>query len=89
MMVRNEESLLLDTLIHLKGFADFIVANDDASTDRTATILKNEPKVVYLIENRDWSSERLQFQIDARNQLLNSDLPPKNRSRCYVRDSGP
>jgi hypothetical protein len=52
--VRNEELLLRDTLDHLAGFAQAIVAYDDASTDRTYEILTAHPAVALVVRNTRW-----------------------------------
>lgn len=71
--VRNEELILEDTLNHLSGFADLIVAYEDASTDRTREILRAHPKVTLIIENNVWLSgvdDRLQSETRHRGLLL-------------------
>ncbi len=52
--VRNEELILVDTLRHLATFADIIVAYEDASTDGTRSILRNQPNVALIVENQRW-----------------------------------
>jgi glycosyltransferase involved in cell wall biosynthesis len=59
--VRNEALLLPDTLDHLSGQVDAIVAYDDASTDDTVEILRAHPKVAFVVANQAWEQD-----IDAR-----------------------
>lgn len=47
--VRNEERALPGFLHHMRDHVDGIVALDDCSTDSTAGILKNEPRVVSIL----------------------------------------
>lgn len=71
--VRNEEEILQDTLDHLNGFADLIVAYEDASTDKTRKILRANPKVALIIENDNWLSgveDRLHSETRHRGLLL-------------------
>jgi glycosyltransferase involved in cell wall biosynthesis len=71
--VRNEELILEDTLDHLSGFADLIVAYEDASTDRTRNILRTHPKVALTIENNIWLNgieDRLLSETRHRGLLL-------------------
>lgn len=71
--VRNEELILEDTLNHLSGFADLIVAYEDASTDKTRKILRANPKVALIIENDTWLSgveDRLHSETRHRGLLL-------------------
>jgi len=61
--MRNEALILPDTLDYLSGFADAIVAYDDASTDRTVEILRAHPKVALIVANREWEQD-----VDARKR---------------------
>lgn len=71
--VRNEELILKDTLDHLSGFCDIIVAYDDDSTDSTFDILRNHPKVVAIIRNFKWLpnvEDRIRCETTHRSALL-------------------
>jgi hypothetical protein len=59
--LRNEALILPDTLDHLAGQVDAIVAYDDASTDETVEILRQHPSVAFVIANSAWEQD-----IDAR-----------------------
>ncbi|GFO82525.1 MAG: hypothetical protein A49_21520 [Methyloceanibacter sp.] len=61
--MRNEALILPDTLEYLSGFADAIIAYDDASTDRTVEILRAHPKVALIVANREWEQD-----VDARKR---------------------
>ncbi len=61
--MRNEALILPDTLDYLSGFADAIIAYDDASTDRTVEILRAHPKVALIVANREWEQD-----VDARKR---------------------
>lgn len=52
--VRNEELILQDTLDHLSSFCDWIIAYDDASTDKTFEILHSHKDVISIIRNFHW-----------------------------------
>ena len=71
--VRNEELILRDTLAHLSGFCDGIVAYDDASTDATFSILRSHPKVWAVVRNFHWQpavQDRLESETSHRGALL-------------------
>ncbi len=88
--VRNEELILEDTLNHLSGFADLIVAYDDASTDQTREILRAHPKVFLIIENSFWLSsiaERLQSETRHRGLLLQEARKRWNFRWCMCCDA--
>lgn len=88
--VRNEELILEDTLDHLSGFADLIVAYEDASTDRTRDILRSHPKVALIIENNAWLSgieERLQSETRHRGLLLQESRKRWNFRWCMCCDA--
>lgn len=88
--VRNEELILEDTLNHLSGFADLIVAYEDASTDRTRDILRAHPKVALIIENNAWLSsmeERLQSETRHRGLLLQEARRRWNFRWCMCCDA--
>jgi glycosyltransferase involved in cell wall biosynthesis len=55
--VRNEALILPDTLDHLGGQVDAIVAYDDASTDDSVDILRQHPKVALIVANRSWEAD--------------------------------
>lgn len=72
--VRNESLILSDTLEHMRSFCDFIIAYDDASTDKTYQILKKHPSVVAVIRNSKWLpniEDRLKCETQDRLELLN------------------
>lgn len=52
--VRNEELIIYETLNHLSIFVDKIYVFDDASTDKTAQICVNHPKVEGVIRESEW-----------------------------------
>jgi len=88
--VRNEELILEDTLNHLSGFAELIVAYEDASTDRTRDILRAHPKVALIIENNAWLSsieERLQSETRHRGLLLQEARRRWNFRWCMCCDA--
>lgn len=71
--VRNESLILEDTLSHMSGFVDAIVAYDDASTDSTLEILRNCPKVAMVVANTNWEPSidaRLEAETRHRGLLL-------------------
>ena len=51
MCVRNEEYHLPSFLNHIRDYVDGFVVLDDGSTDNTINILKNEEKMLKIIEN--------------------------------------
>ena len=55
--IRNEALILPDTLDYLGKHVDAIVAYDDASTDETVEILREHPKVAFIIENGAWEQD--------------------------------
>jgi glycosyltransferase involved in cell wall biosynthesis len=55
--VRNEALILGDTLKYIGRHVDAIVAYDDASTDRTLEILRNNSKVALIIRNGSWEED--------------------------------
>jgi glycosyltransferase involved in cell wall biosynthesis len=88
--VRNEELILQDTLNHLSGFADVIVAYEDASTDRTREILRRHPKVALIIENNVWQSgveARLHSETRHRGLLLKEARKRWNFRWCMCCDA--
>ncbi len=54
--VRNEASILRDTLDYVSQFADAIVAYDDASTDESFDILRSHPAVAFIVRNSKWQT---------------------------------
>jgi len=71
--LRNESLILRDTLAHVCGFVDVIIAYDDASSDGTLDILKSHPKVAIIIENHkreEQSQARLAAETRHRGLLL-------------------
>lgn len=88
--VRNEESILEDTLDHLSKFADIIVAYDDASIDNTLNILKSHPKVGLVVENKVWLSkvdDRLLAETRHRGLLLQEARKRWNFLWCMCCDA--
>jgi glycosyltransferase involved in cell wall biosynthesis len=55
--VRNEASILGDTLDFVGRHVDAIIAYDDASTDRTLELLRRHPKVALILANGAWEAE--------------------------------
>ena len=52
--VRNEALILGDTLDFVGRHVDAIIAYDDASTDGTVELLRNHPKVAFILANGAW-----------------------------------
>lgn len=74
MRIRNEESVLEDTLKHIAEFADYICVYDDCSTDSTRKILKRNEKVFLIVENNKWregTENRLLSETRHRGLLVN------------------
>ena len=55
--VRNEALILGDTLDFVGRHVDAIIAYDDASTDRTVELLRNDPKVALILANGAWETD--------------------------------
>lgn len=71
--VRNESLILEDTLEHLSQFVDVICAYDDASTDNTLEILKDNSRVGLVVSNQKWLggiSDRLLSETRHRQLLF-------------------
>ena len=69
--VRNEESIILDTLKHLASFCTGgIFVYDDCSEDKTAEICKNFPSVIKVIENDKWDLNRERAEYENRAAIL-------------------
>jgi len=68
--VRNESLILQDTLNHFSQFVDKIILYDDASTDDTKKIAKENPHVLKIIENKHWNSNQEFVQTKQRQILL-------------------
>jgi len=67
--VRNAEGIIKHTLDHVASLVDEIYIYDDCSTDRTAEICKNHPKVKKVITGKEWkggSAERNKAEGDLR-----------------------
>ena len=50
--VKNEEKYLSGFFKHLREYVDGFIVLDDCSTDKTRSIIQNEPKVLSLLENK-------------------------------------
>ncbi|MCJ7597917.1 MAG: glycosyltransferase family 2 protein [Methyloceanibacter sp.] len=73
--VRNEASILPNTLDYLAGQVDAIIAYDDASTDRTVDILRGHPKVALVIANKSWEQDvAARKQAEGRHRGLLLDI---------------
>lgn len=70
--MRNEALILKDTLDHLAQFVDGIIIYDDASTDASVSIAKEHLKVIKIIENDKWQSERAEEETKHRQILLDA-----------------
>ncbi len=70
--VRNEELIIKDTLDYLSHISDGIVILDDASTDKTLSIIKNYPdKILSVLEIKKWSTgQRDRLETVHRQMLL-------------------
>ncbi len=69
--VRNEESIISDTLKHLASFCTGgIFVYDDCSEDKTAEICKNFPSVIKVIENDKWDLNRERAEFENRAAIL-------------------
>jgi glycosyltransferase involved in cell wall biosynthesis len=88
--VRNESLILQDTLQHLSEFCDYICAYDDASTDTTLDILKSHPKVILIIENKQWlptTEDRLSSETRHRGILLQETRKKISFTWCMCCDA--
>ncbi len=68
--IRNEESIIKDTLDHMAEFCDEVYVFDDASEDNTISICKNHPIVKGIIENKNWQQDREHEEFSNRQELL-------------------
>mgnify|MGYP001033595604 CR=1 FL=1 len=78
--IRNEEAIIKDTLDHVASLVDEIYVYDDCSTDKTVEICKKHPKVVKVIEGKEWkggSFERNKAEGDLRQKIYEEALKGK------------
>jgi len=68
--IRNEELIIQDTLDHMDTFCDGIIVYDDSSTDSTLDICKKHKSVIKIIENKNWSEDRLTAEYASRQELF-------------------
>jgi len=71
--VRNEQSIILDTLIYLSKLSDGIVILDDKSTDNTLRIIKKYKKILNIlkiIEIKKWSKKNRSLLETVHRQIL-------------------
>lgn len=67
--VRNESLIIEDTLRHMLGYCESIIAYDDASTDNTAEIMASFDRV-HLIQGKEWRKDRAAEETRHRAILL-------------------
>lgn len=70
--VRNESVIIKSTLDRLRGYLDFVIVLDDASTDDTVHICESHPLVHKVYRNKTWESEpkkRHQLETTQRQEL--------------------
>jgi hypothetical protein len=67
--VRNEESIITDTIEHLSEFCDKIYIYDDVSTDNTFNICLDHPKVTQVIQGKAWDLNRERAEFENRQDL--------------------
>lgn len=82
--IRNESRIILDTLNHMSEFCDDIVVYDDASTDDTVKICKSHPKVIEVVESKDWNLNRAQAEYQNRQILLEAGQRHANQNDWFV-----
>lgn len=69
--VRNESSIIKETLNHLSGFCNGgIYVYDDCSTDETVLICESHPNVKKVIKATEWDSNRAKAEFENRQVLL-------------------
>lgn len=67
--VRNEESIMKDTLDHMATFCSEVMVYDDSSTDRTVEICKNHHIVTKVIEGEEWDLDRERAEHENRQAV--------------------
>lgn len=75
--VRNGEGEILEHLASVERFADFVIALDDGSTDRTRTILESHPLVRTVLSNPRRPDYRGWDDSANRNRLLAAAIDAK------------
>lgn len=68
--IRNEESIIEDTLNHMDKIVDKYIVLDDCSTDKTVKFVKKNKKVIEIIENNNWENNRVFEETHQRSILL-------------------
>ena len=69
--VRNEASILKDTLDHVESLGvDGMVIYDDCSTDDTVAIAEAHPIVLAVVRGKRWDPHRFSAERDCRNAAL-------------------
>ena len=68
--VRNEQAIIQDTLDHYSSFCDALYVYDDASTDDTAWICREHPKVRSVLLGTYWDADRLRAEYQNRQRIL-------------------
>lgn len=58
--IRNEESIISNTLDHVAKFVNNVIVYDDCSTDNTVEICENHPIVKYVIKGEKWESNPIE-----------------------------
>ena len=69
--IRNEQSIIQDTLNHFGSFCDSIYVYDDCSTDKTVFICKDHPKVKSVICGKTWDLNRSRAETQNRQTVFN------------------
>ena len=70
--IRNEESIIQETLNHYGQFCDSIFVYDDCSTDRTVEICTKHPKVKGIVQGKEWDEDRKRAEWQTRQAVLDT-----------------
>jgi glycosyltransferase involved in cell wall biosynthesis len=68
--IRNEETIIKDTLDHMGTFCKGIFVYDDCSQDNTLSICQSHPSVIKVQEGKQWSINRLDEEYKNRQSVL-------------------
>lgn len=85
----NEEGIIKDTLDHVASLVDEIYVYDDCSTDRTVEICTKHPKVVRIVQGKEWkggSFERNKAEGELR-QIIYEEALKGNPDWVYYFDA--
>lgn len=72
--IRNEESIIKDTLDHYSQFCSGVYVYDDCSTDNTVKICKSHKIVKDMIIGTHWSPDRYRAEFELRQAVLEMAL---------------